>query len=298
MFEEIEFPSEGAALRGRLYRHACRRAPGLVMAHGTSATITMVADHYAAAFHRAGFNVLLYDHLGFGASGGQPRQRINPWVQGRGYRDAVNYLKKVRHVQRVALWGDSYSAMQVLVVGALIDRIAALVAQMPATGVQLPSLQPSDDRVEQMREVFTRGDITGGREHTTGPMPVVSPDQAGMPSLLQPIQAYRWFVEYGGRFGTGWKNRATRIIPPTPVPFNAYLTAPYLRAPTLMLVGRDDEMVHCNRGVQQAVFEKIAARKKWYEIDGGHFGLLWHPGSLFDESVACQVEFLRDALEL
>jgi surfactin synthase thioesterase subunit len=65
-----------------------------------------------------------------------------------------------------------------------------------------------------------------------------------------------------------------------------------------MLVGRDDEMVHCNRGVQQAVFQNITARKKWHEIDGGHFGLVWHSSDLFAESVECQVEFLRDALDL
>jgi uncharacterized protein len=298
MFEQIEFPSEGAMLRGRFYRHAGGRAPALVMAHGTSATITMVVDQYAAAFHAAGLNVLLYDQPGFGASGGEPRQQINPWLQGRGYRDAVTYLRESRHVERVALWGDSYSAMVVLVVGALIDRVAAVVAQIPATGIELLPLQPGDGLLEQIRTTFARGDIAGGREHTTGPLPVVSPDQSGMPSLLQPIQAYRWFIEYGGRFGTQWQNRVTRLIPPTPVPFNAYLTAPYLRSPTFMLVGRDDEMVHCNRQVQQAVFEKIAARKQWYEIDGGHFGLLWHPNHLFDESVARQIDFLRDALEL
>ena len=242
--------------------------------------------------------MLLYDHLGFGASGGEPRQQINPWVQGRGYRDAASYLRECRQIERVALWGDSYSGTQVLVVGALIDGVAAVVAQIPATGVELPALQASDDVLEQMREVFAHGDVAGGSEHTTGPMPVVSPDQSGMPSLLKPIQAYRWFIEYGGRFGTRWENRATRVIPPTPVPFSACLTAPYLRAPTLMLVGRDDEMVHCNRSVQQAIFEKIAAPKKWYEIDGGHFGLLWRPSQLFDKSVECQVGFLRDALEL
>jgi pimeloyl-ACP methyl ester carboxylesterase len=298
MFEEIEFPSEGAMLRGRFYRSACRQAPALVMAHGTSATITMVADQYAAAFNKAGLNVLLYDHLGFGASGGEPRQQINPWVQGRGYRDAVNYLRDCQRIKRVALWGDSYSAAEVLVVGALVDRIAAVVAQTPATGTELPPLQPSDDILKQLRHLFAHGNIAGGPEHTIGPMPVVSPDQSGMPSLLKPIQAYRWFIEYGGGFGSRWVNHATRVIPPTPVPFNAYLTAPYLQAPTLMLVGRDDEMVHCNRDVQQAVFQNISARKKWYEIDGGHFGLVWHSSDLFAESVECQIEFLRDALDL
>lgn len=298
MFEQVEFPSEGAVLRGRFYRHAEKRAPALVMAHGTSATITMVVDQYAVAFHAAGLNVLLYDQPGFGASGGEPRQQINPWLQGRGYRDAVTYLRQSGQIERVALWGDSYSAMVVLVVGALIDGVAAVVAQIPATGIELPPLQPGDGVLEQMRDIFTHGDIAGGPEHATGPMPVVSSDQSGTPSLLQPIQAYRWFIEYGARFGTQWQNRVTRVIPPTPVPFNAYLAAPYLRAPTFMLVGRDDEMVHCNREVQKAVFDKIAARKQWYEIDGGHFGLLWHPNRLFDESAARQIAFLRDALEL
>ena len=31
-----------------------------------------------------------------------------------------------------------------------------------------------------------------------GPMPVVSSDQLSNPSLLKPIQAFRWFVDQGG----------------------------------------------------------------------------------------------------
>ena len=77
---EIEFPSEGAALRGLLYltEARSRKPPVIIMAHGTSATIYMVADKYAEAFCRAGFAVLLYDHRNFGRSGGEPRQQINP----------------------------------------------------------------------------------------------------------------------------------------------------------------------------------------------------------------------------
>jgi pimeloyl-ACP methyl ester carboxylesterase len=298
MFQVVEFPSQGAVLRGRYYAQAAPGAPTLVMTHGTSATITMVVDVYAEALCRAGFNVLLYDHRNFGASDGEPRYEINPWVQGRSYRDAVAFLRSQLGATRIALWGDSYTGMVVLVVGALIDDISAIIAQIPATGMQLPEVQPSKAALDTLRSIFATGDIAGGPEHTTGPMPVVSPDQMNLPSLLQPIQAYRWFIEYGGRFGTNWQNRVTRVIPPTPVPFNAYLTAPYLKAPTLMLVGRNDEMVHCNRSVQQAVFAAITAPKKFYEIDGGHFGLLWHPGALFDESVKCQVGFLRETLGL
>jgi hypothetical protein len=296
MFQLIEFPSQGSVLRGRFYRQPSPQAPALVMTHGTSATITMVADAYAEAFWRAGLNVLLYDHRNFGASGGEPRYEINPWVQGRSYRDAIAFLRAQLGVGRIALWGDSYTGMVVLVVGALVDDIAAIVAQIPATGMQLPDVQPSDTVLETLRNVFASGRIDGGPEHTIGPMPVVSSDQMNAPSLLQPIQAYRWFIEYGGRFGSNWQNRVTRVVPPTPVPFSAYLTAPYLRAPTLMMVGRNDEMAHCSPFVQCAVFEAITAPKKLYEIDGGHFGLLWHPGPLFDEAVQCQVSFLREIL--
>lgn len=74
------------------------------------------------------------------------------------------------------------------------------------------------------------------------------------------------------------------------------LTAPYLTMPVQMMVGHDDEMVHCNRDMQQAVFDRIAGDKEWVEIDGGHFGLLWNPGPEFDEAVKRQIEFLEHVL--
>ena len=301
MFEPVELPSEGAALRGRLYfGDRGRPSPCVVMAHGTSATIRMVADDYARAFHSAGLSVLLYDHRNFGASSGEPRHQINPWIQARGYRDAIAYLRTRPEVDhsRLALWGDSYTAMIVLVVGAIVPGLAAIVAQIPTCGTALPAIEPSDATFETLRTVFEKGDVSGIPETTTGPLPVVSSDQINTPSLLQPIQAYRWFIEYGGRHGSGWENRVTRVIPPTSAPFNAYLAAPFLRVPTLMMVGRDDEMVHCNRAVQDAVFARIAGPKVFYEIEGGHFGLLYSPGRLFDEAVARQTAFLKETLKI
>ena len=296
MYEHVEFHSEAATLRGRFYRQSSAPAPCLVMAHGTSATISMGADIYANAIHAVGFNVLLYDHRNFGASDGAPRFEINPWIQGRGYRDAVAYVRNRPDADRVALWGASYSAMEVLVVGALIDDIAAIVAQIPVCGAELPDLEPSDEALQSLKSLFATGDVRGGPGSTTGPMPVVSADQINAPSLLTPLQAFRWFTEFGGRFGSKWENRASRVIPPTNVPFHPYLTAPYLRAPVLMLVARDDEMMHCNPASQQAVFDSITVLKRSYEIDGGHFGMLWHPGELINEAVERQIAFLKMVL--
>ena len=299
MFDPIEFQSEGATLRGRLYRPAGRGPfSAVVMTHGTSATIKMVVEDYAGVFHRAGMGVLLYDHRNFGDSGGEPRYEINPWIQARGYRDAVAFVRTRPEIDRdkIALWGDSYSATEVLVAGALIGGLAAIVAQIPACGAEMPAVEPGDAAFAALKSIFEAGDVSGTPETTTGPMPVVSCDQINAPSLLQPIQAYRWFIEYGGRHGSGWENRVTRVVPATPVPFSPYLTAPYLRAPTLMMIGRDDEMMHCNRAVQLAVFDRIAAPKRFHEIDGGHFGLLWSPGPLFDQAASLQTQFLREVL--
>ena len=217
MFEAVEFASEGVTLRGRFY-HPTHAAPwrAVVMTHGTTATITMCLDRYAEVFCRAGLAVLLYDHCNFGLSSGEPRQLINPWLQARGYRDAMTYLLTRGDVRadKIAAWGDSYSGMITLAVGALDPRYAAVAAQCPACGIEKPKQEPDEQNFQAMRAIFDGGDITGTPETTTGPLPVVSADQLGTPSLLKPIQAYRWFIEYGGRHGTLWENRVIRVIPP------------------------------------------------------------------------------------
>ncbi|MDE2061834.1 MAG: alpha/beta hydrolase [Bradyrhizobium sp.] len=290
MFELVEFPSEGAILRGRFYRPAHAAPwPAVVMTHGTTATITMCLDRYAEVFCRAGLAVLLYDHRNFGLSGGEPRQLINPWLQARGYRDALIYLLTRADVDRdrIAAWGDSYSGMIAL----------AVAAQCPACGIETPKLAADERHFQTMQAIFDDGDITGTPETTTGPLPVVSADQIGSPSLLKPIQAYRWFIDYGGRHGTLWENRVIRVVPPTAVPFSAYLAAPFIRGPTLLMAGRNDEMVHCNPDVTSAVFGLMRCRKQWADIDGGHFGLLYCPGEIFEQASAAQCAFLTDALD-
>ena len=51
-------------------------------------------------------------------------------------------------------------------------------------------------------------------------------------------------------------------------------------------------MVHCNPDVQRAVFDRIAGDKEFAEIDGGHFGLLWHETAPFNAALARQIAFL------
>jgi len=123
-------------------------------------------------------------------------------------------------------------------------------------------------------------------------MAVVSPDQLTMPSLLLPITAFRWFIDYGGMPGTGWLNQATLELPQTAVEFNAGIVAPHLRGASLWVIAEDDEMPGARAPVSMAAYQSAPQPKELLAIDGGHFGLLYDNSPLFDRVSAAQTEFL------
>ena len=288
----IEFPSENATLRGKLYvplaaSSQAPLAPLVTIAHGFSATIHgMTADRYAEVFQDAGFAVLLYDHRNFGISDGEPRQEINCWIQARDHRDAINFAETLPEVDpdRIAIYGDSSSGGEVLVVGALDSRVKAIVAQVPACGRELPPEDPDGALFAQLGESFLTGDVSGTTETTKGPLPVVSFDQLGDPAFLEPIMAFRWIIEYGARFGIKWQNWATTVTPATPAPFHPVLCAPYLKAPVLIVISPEDEMPGANPAVTRVVYQLAPEPKELFEIDAGHFGLVYYPSPIFDQS--------------
>jgi uncharacterized protein len=299
MFELVEFPSEGALLRGRLYRApVSSAAPIVIMANGTSATIRMSADCYAERFHEAGFSVLLYDHRNLGVSGGEPRFEVNPWVQARGYRDALTFAETLPGIDpvRMVLWGVSFSGREALVVAGTDTRPAAIVVQVPACGKHPPP--PDDDGAlaRRVRETLASGPVTGDEADVKGPLPVVSADQLRNPSLFEPSEAFRWFTDYGARFGAGWTNVVRLVEPRSLPPFHPGLVASSISMPILMLVAPEDEMAGANPNVSRAVFDAIPPPKEIVEVDGGHFGALYQPGSLFDEASRTETEFLTRVL--
>jgi pimeloyl-ACP methyl ester carboxylesterase len=292
----VEFRSQGATLRGQLYEHAVGTpGPTVVMTHGFSATITgMVADRYAEVLHAAGLNVLLFDHRGFGLSGGEPRQVLNRWIQARGYRDALDFVTTLPVVDasRLAIWGDSMSASVALGVASFDERVRAVVVQVPGCGSEPPPPDPDGSGFRALRDTFLLADVESHPKETIGPMAVVSPDQIGSPSLLEPITAFRWFIDYGARPGTGWQNWATLVVADTPVPYHAGLVAPHLQGASLWVLAGDDEMPGAEPDVARMVFDAAPQPKELLEIGGGHFGLLYHPSPLFDQVSATQADFL------
>ncbi|MFD2892735.1 alpha/beta hydrolase [Flavobacterium chuncheonense] len=301
MFQNVEFPSEGATLRGRLYlpSNNVSKHPIIIMAHGYSATISgMVADCFAERFCSNGFAVLLYDHRNLGNSDGKPRQELNRWTQARGYRDAIDYVTALSNINtnQIGFWGDSMSGDEVLFVSAMDARVKAVVAQVPACGKEIPPKDADGTLFETLKNTFYNGDVNTP-ETILGPMPVVSFDQKSIPSLLKPLTAFRWFIEYGGRFNTLWTNTATYVTPKVPVKFNSVICMPYIKAAVLMMVAKQDEIQGANSDVAKYAFSLAKGPKELIEIDGGHFGLLYYPSALFEQACKEQIRFFKAYLK-
>ena len=296
-YRAVEFTSDGATIRGRLYLPGDRSAPVVVMAHGFSATIPMSLDKYAERFCEQGLAVLAFDHRGHGTSDGDPRGEINVWVQARGYLDAVEFVRASGTIGQspIALWSDSMSATAALGVAALDDRIAAVVCQVPAFGDEVKGADPDGARLDAMRRFLAAGPVRRPAE-TWVASSVVSPDQATSPSALKPLSAYRWFIEYGGRYGSGWENRVVFTAPSEAPDFDPFACAPRVHVPTLFAMSPDDEMPGATSDVSRAVFAHLAGPKELVEVDGGHFGIIEHPSVAFERASEAQAAWLARTL--
>ncbi len=301
-YSDIAFKSQDATLRGRLYLPEDKpgKSPVVVMAHGFTTTISgMTADKYAERFREAGYAVLLYDHRNLGISDGEPRQEINFWVQARGYIDAIEFIvtRSGIDTQKIAVWGASLSAREAFLVGSMDDRVSAIINLIPAYGNTLPVGDPDGSLFAFARKTLYTTRISDLPHTVAGPMAIVSADQLNAPSALAELTAYRWFIEYGGRFGTNWKNVVSISTTEAPEGFHIGQCAPHLKAPVLMVVATNDEMDGAGPEVTRAVFDLVRQPKEWVDIDGGHFGLLHYPGPLFEQSIRAQIAFLGKYLK-
>lgn len=296
-YKKIEFKSQGAVIRGRLYLPESQsiNSPVVVMAHGFTTTINgMTADRYAENFRDAGFAALLFDHRNFGISDGEPRQELNFWMQSRGYIDGIDFVTTQSEIDttRIAVWGASLSAREAFLVGSIDERVKALITIIPAFGDNSPVEDVNGSLYSFAEETVLSERIMDLPHSVSEQMPIVSHDQLGTPSALSEITAYRWFIEYGGRYGTNWKNVVSFSTIETPDQFHIGQCAPHLNAPTLMVVARDDEMRGASSEVSYEIFGMIKQPKQLVDVDGGHFGLLHYPSALFNKSSKAQIDFL------
>jgi dienelactone hydrolase len=137
--QPISFESKGSTCRGYLYvpEGATPPLPCVVMAHGFSGTMDWILPDFAERFAAGGLAVLIFDYRHLGESDGEPRQLIDAKRQRADLRRAIRFAR-ARHgidPNRIALWGTSLGGSHVVEVAATDQRIAAVVANVPALDV-------------------------------------------------------------------------------------------------------------------------------------------------------------------
>ena len=296
--KDVEFEGQGGTvLRGWLYlpsREAAAAAPGVVMAHGFSASKEMALDRYAEIFCDAGLAALVYDHRNLGASDGEPRQELNPWAQARDYRHAITWLGSQSEVDadRIGIWGSSYSGGEVIVLGACDERVKAVVANVPFAGYPGVDYADTADRCAAIREQLldeSGASLADATHNSMGPIPVIRSGGVEGPVVLDQPESTEWFGKYATR-APGWKNSVTLVngMGTEPAWDPGACIAHVAPRPLLLVVASQDRLAET--AVTRPAFERAGEPKELVMIDGHHF--IPYEGEGFERSSGAARSFL------
>jgi len=269
---DVTFPVEGGIqLAAWLYLpDGPGRHPAITMSHGFAATRYHSLEQFASAFAAAGFAVLVHEHRGFGASGGEPRQDINPWQQIADWRRAICFLESHPSVDptRIALWGTSYSGAHSLVMGATDRRVKAVVSQVPMISGYDQGLRWTRPEAvaatEQAHEADERAQFRGEPPQY---LSVASADMS-IPAAFRTKEALEFCLQ---PMPEGvWENKVTlrstrwlRMYDP------GHWIARISPTPLLMLIAREDTVTPTDLAL--AAYEQALEPKKLVLFKGDHF---------------------------
>jgi uncharacterized protein len=270
---EVAFPSCGEILRGWLLAPARASAPlpGIVMAPGMSGVKEGALLRYGRVFAEAGFCVLGYDNINFGASGGTPRQEADALLQRRGYRDAITYMTLREDVDRsrIGIWGTSMSGSHVLEVAAQDRRVKCVVAQVFGVDGFESSLRRRS--LAQRRELQARYDADREARFRGEPpamLPAVSADP-GEPCAMPGPEAYAHFMAEAAH-APAWQNVLTlRSAELSSLVVTTGFLTRISPTPLLMIVALEDE--HNPADLAIKAYHQALEPKKLLLLGGGHF---------------------------
>ncbi len=299
-YQQIEFVSEGAVLRGRLYRPTgvagdlTTDLPVLIMAHGFS-ELAAYLDDYATDFAQAGFAVLLFDHRNFGESDGTPRYGFDNLLQIRGYRDAISFVSTQRGIdkQRIAVFGESASSLGVQFIAVFDNRVRAVIAFTPVCGNNDTKFDTTNEKFDWLRENWSDLDLstTPARELAVR---MCRLHEGEGPVIVEGDAAVSYTTRMRKKYPGEWSNQVFILQRKLEAQFNEQrLPAKYLKVPTLFVIATDDQQPVCELLTNRRCFDLINAPKQLTEITGGHFGLAYRDTEPYRLATSATIEFLH-----
>jgi len=277
--QDLVFRSEGDECAGWLYPAAgSERVPVIVMAHGLSGTRRDRLGPFAERFAAAGFAALVFDHRGFGDSGGEP-DLFDPRMQLEDWRAAIAFARSLPGVDpaRVVTFGSSMGGGNALAAAAADPRVAAAISQVPFLDIVRQAHRSSPAVTARMIAAAIRGRY----------VPAVG--QPGEPAFINAPggeEGWRRVVAIGE--GSRWRNRvSSRWI--LGRPFRPVRHARNLHCPWLVCVGEADRVARPGPAIAAARRAPLGELRTYPGID--HFDV--YDGPEHEALVADQLDFLR-----
>lgn len=277
MRDDIEFKTEdGTTLCGWLYRPKETPSDGVpivVMAHGFSGVKGSLTK-YAETFCEAGLAVLLYDHRGYGDSGGDVRLEIVPHQQVADFRDAITFARTLKGIdpERVGIWGSSYAGGHCINIAANDRRVKCVVAQIPIiAGHFMFKRMFQADRQAELRKMFAadrENRLVGGEPAR---IPVFS---TGDDICCLPPKVSKRFIEASEDEDPNWRNEATlRSLEHLGEYEPGALISHVSPTPLLMVVALKDVLTPPEYALE--AFERALEPKRLVAVVGGHFSVYY-----------------------
>jgi uncharacterized protein len=279
--EDLRFPSGSEPCAGWLYRPPRADAaalPIVVMAHGLSGTRRDRLGAFAERFSAAGLFALVFDHRGFGESGGE-RDRFHPALQLEDWQAAIEFARAIPGVDadKVATFGSSMGGGNALAAAAGDKRVAAAISQVPFLDLLRQAHRSSPRVSARMLLAAARG----------AHLPAVgSPQEAAFINAPGAEAGWRHVVDTGD--DSRWRNRASaRWL--LGRPFRPARLAPKLHCPWLVCVGESDRVARPGPAIAAARRAPLGELRTYPGVD--HFDI--YDGPEHEAVVADQLDFLR-----
>lgn len=266
--------------------------PVVVMAHGFAGTRDVALPAFAAQFANTGIAVVVFDYRNFGASGGAPRQLVDPWAQLEDWRAALAFVRVYPKVDgtRLCLWGTSLGGGLALITGAKDGNVRCVVAQAPQIDPNMEGEATFPGVWWVVRLLFTAwGDLAseaiGTGEWT---IPAIAPsDGFGM---IVDDRAYEAFEKQVPRNST-YRNQVVARSIFTFDDYNPAVQAASIKAPVLLIASHGDRFAPF---AAAAAFAKAHSNVTLQEIEGDHFDIYASPRA--EQAAKSATQFLKEHL--
>jgi uncharacterized protein len=275
--------------------------PGVALAPGTGGVKELYHEPFARRFAEAGMGALLFDFRSFGASGGEPRQRLFPRDQIEDYRSALTWLSLQPEIDadRLGIWGASLSGGHVIHVAAYDPRVKAVVSMAgPMDLYSITRRVVGEDKFAVLEQLITRERIRNATEGGEVYAPnVASPDYQGF--AFQTDQgSNEYFPVSTPDLAPSWHNQLTMSSLEAILEY-APGKSIELIAPRALLMILATEDVNTSPDLIRDAFARAGEPKQLLEVAGDHYSIYpWSKGTNVEQVTKAAAQWFGEHLTL